>query len=148
MERTDGRNVGLEVLDRCEYMVLAMTNGAGEPYCVPVNGVRVGEAVYFHGRLRGEKTDCLRGRPRVCLTAVGDQQVVQEEYETRFTSAVARGTACQVTDPAEMRQALRAICRRYAPDAPERVEEVIEKHLANTGVWRVDLESVSGRKRL
>lgn len=147
MERNSGREIGLEALDRCGYMVLAMTDGAGEPYCVAVNGVRVEDAVYFHGRLRGEKIDCLRLHPRVCLTAVGDQRVVQAEYETEFTSAVARGTAREVTDPAEMRQALRAICKKYAPDCPDRVEEVIEKHLPNTAVWRIDLEQVSGRKR-
>ena len=28
------------------------------------------------------------------------------------------------------------------------VEEVIEKHLPRTAVWRIDLEQVSGRERL
>lgn len=148
MKRTDGRDVGLEALDRCEYMVLAVNDGEGLPYCMPLNGVRVGEAVYFHSRLQGEKLDCLKLHPQVCLTAVGHQRVVQEAYETEFTSAVARGTAHEVTDPEEQREALRAICQKYAPDCPERVEEVIEQHLPRTAVWRIDLEQVSGRKRL
>ena len=148
MKRTDGRDAGLEALDRCEYMVLAVTDGEGLPYCMPLNGVRVGEAVYFHSRLGGEKLDCLRLHPQVCLTAVGHQRVVQEAYETEFTSAVARGAAHEVTDPEEQKTALRAICKKYAPDCPERVEEVIEKHLPRTAVWRIDLEQVSGRERL
>ena len=148
MKRTDGRDVGLEALDRCEYMVLAMTDEAGMPYCMPLNGVRVGEAVYFHSAQRGEKLTCLNLHPRVCLTAVGDQRVVQAAYETEFTSAVARGTAHEVCDPEEQKEALRAICQKYAPDCPDRVEEGIEKHLARTAVWRIDLEQVSGRKRL
>ena len=147
MKRTDGRDVGLEALDRCEYMVLAMTDEAGMPYCMPLNGVRVGEAVYFHSAQRGEKLTCLNLHPRVCLTAVGDQRVVQAAYETEFTSAVARGTAHEVCDPEEQKEALRAICQKYAPDCPDRVEEVIEKHLARTAVWRIDLEKASGRKR-
>ncbi len=148
MKRSDGRDAGLEALDRCEYMVLAVMDEEGLPYCMPLNGVRVGESVYFHSARRGEKLACLRVHPQVCLTAVGRQRVVQEKYETEFTSAVARGTAHEVTDPEEQRQALRAICKKYAPDCPERVEEVIEIHLPRTAVWRIDLEQVSGRERL
>lgn len=148
MKRTDGQAVGLEALDQCEYMVLAVTDRDGLPYCMPLNGVRVGERIYFHSRLRGEKLDCLKLHPQVCLTAVGRQQVVQQAYETEFTSAVVRGTAHEVTDPEEQREALRAICKKYAPDCPDRVEEVIETHLPRTAVWRIDLEQISGRERL
>ena len=147
MKRDENRDLGVKALEASPYQVLAMTDGAGLPYCVPINGVLVGQTVYFHSRLAGEKLDCLRARPQVCLAAVGDQRVVQEAYETLFTSAVARGRAAEVTDPAEMREALRAICRRYAPDAPDRVEEVIETHLSRTSVWRIELETVSGRKK-
>ena len=148
MKREEGREVGLRALDQCEYMVLAVTDEAGVPYCMPLNGVRVGEAVYFHSAKRGEKLTCLRLHPQVCLTAVGSQRVVQHAYETEFTSAVAQGTAHEVTDPEEQKAALRAICRKYAPDCPDRVEEVIERHLSNTAVWRVELEMVSGRERV
>lgn len=148
MKRNDGRDAGLEALDRCEYMVLAVLDQEGLPYCMPLNGVRMGDCVYFHSALRGEKLDCLKLHPRVCLTAVGGQRVVQEAYTTHFTSAVARGTAREVSDPEEQWEALRAICKKYAPDCPERVEEVIERYLPHTAVWRIDLEQVSGRERL
>ena len=148
MKRDAGRTVALEALDRCDYMVLAVLDGEGEPYCMPLNAVRMGEAVYFHSARRGEKLECLRRHPRVCLTAVGRQRVVQAEYETEFTCAVVRGVAHEVADPEEQKKALRAICRKYAPDCPDRVEEVIEKHLAHTAVWRVDLDQISGRERL
>ena len=85
--------------------------------------------------------------PSVCLTAVGEQHVIQAEYTTHFTSAVVRGRAVEVTDPSEIRQGLRAICDKYTPDCPGRVEEVIEKYLPAVSVWRVDLTSVSGRRK-
>ena len=43
MKRDANPEKGLEALDQCEYMVLAMTDGEGKPYCIPLNGVRVGE---------------------------------------------------------------------------------------------------------
>ena len=147
MDTDLSKNIALEALDTCDYMVLAMTDPEGLPYCVPLNGVRVGEVIYFHSRRTGTKLDCLRQNPAVCLTAVGSQRVVQAEYETHFTSAVAQGYAEEVTDPEKMRAALRAICARYAPDCPGRVEEVIEKHLSHTSVWEVRMESLRGRKK-
>lgn len=74
-------------------MVLAMTDGEGKPYCIPLNGVRAGEKIYFHCAKAGEKVDCLRTHPQVCLTAVGHQRVIQAIYETEYQCAVVRGTA-------------------------------------------------------
>lgn len=55
MKRDANPEKGLEALDQCEYMVLAMTDGEGKPYCIPLNGVRAGEKIYFPLRKgRGE----------------------------------------------------------------------------------------------
>ena len=122
MKRDANPEKGLEALDQCEYMVLAMTDGEGKPYCIPLNGVRVREKIYFHCTKAGEKVDCLRTHPQVCLTAVGHQRVIQAIYETEYQCAVVRGTAGEVTDETEMREALWALCRKYSPDCLERVE--------------------------
>lgn len=37
MKRDANPEKGLEALDQCEYMVLAMTDGEGKPYCIPLN---------------------------------------------------------------------------------------------------------------
>ena len=136
MKRDANPEKGLEALDQCEYMVLAMTDGEGKPYCIPLNGVRAGEKIYFHCAKAGEKVDCLRTHPQVCLTAVGHQRVIQAIYETEYQCAVVRGTAGEVTDETEMREALWALCRKYSPDCLERVD-----------IWKICIESVSGRWR-
>ena len=37
-----------EVLDTAPYAVLAMADGKGEPYCVPMSPARDGRTVYLH----------------------------------------------------------------------------------------------------
>ena len=115
MKRDANPEKGLEALDQCEYMVLAMTDGEGKPYCIPLNGVRAGEKIYFHCAKAGEKVDCLRTHPQVCLTAVGHQRVIQAIYETEYQCAVVRGTAGEVTDETEMRAFSR---RSFAREIP------------------------------
>lgn len=141
------RALALESLDQCEYMVLAMTDLQGAPYCIPLNAVRVGEDIYFHCARAGEKLDCLREHPQVCLTAVGRQRVLQDRYETEYCCAVVRGRAEPVTDGEEMRRALWAVCRRYTPDSLERVDQVIDKYLGAVAVWKVHMDTVSGKRK-
>ncbi len=80
--------------------------------------------------------DCLRTHPQVCLTAVGHQRVIQAIYETEYQCAVVRGTAGEVTDETEMREALWALCRKYSPDCLER-----DDSFARVAIWKICIES-------
>lgn len=146
-DREMGREAALAVLDRCEWAVLAMTDGAGLPYCVPITIVRGGETLYFHGALSGEKADCLRARPRVCLTAVGDTRIVQEQFTTEYESAVVRGRVEELTDPAAKLEALRLLCLRHCPRGMGGFEAAAGDSLPRTGVWALHLEEVTGKRK-
>ncbi len=147
MKRDANRDLALEALDQCEYMVVGVSDAGGVPYCVPVNGVRVGEDIYFHCAPAGEKVDCLRAHPQVSVTAVGRQRVLPEQYETEYQCAVVRGTAEEVTGEEEKREVLWVICRRYAPDHLERVEETLAKYIHRTGVWKIHMDTISGKRK-
>ena len=90
-----------EILDRCDYAVLAMTAEDGTPYGLPLNVVREGRVVYFHGAQAGRKAACLQKAPRVCLTCVETCEIVPERYTTRYASAVAFGRVEEITEPEE-----------------------------------------------
>ena len=136
-----------QVLDKCAYMVLAMTDGEGNPYCVPVSGVREGMALYFHCALEGEKADCMRRHPRVCIVGVGDTALAPEEFTTAFESAVARGTAEEVTAEGEKIHALRLLCLRYAASNMAAFDGAVRRSLGRTGVWKITLDSVTGKRK-
>ena len=134
-----------EVVDRCEYAVVAMTAENGEPYCLPVNVVREGKNIYFHSAMEGRKAECLRLHPRVCLTCVGENRVLPERYTTLYASAVAFGTARELTDAGEKTEALRLLCGRYAPDHMDGFDAAIAASLGRTAIWCIAVEEISGK---
>ena len=144
-ERQMPEEFAWEVVDRCEYAVVAMTAGNGEPYCLPVNVVREGKNIYFHSAMAGRKAESLRLHPRVCLTCVGENQVLPERYTTLYASAVAFGTARELTDDGEKREALRLLCQRYAPDHMDLFDGAMAASLSRTAVWCIAVEEITGK---
>lgn len=134
-----------EIADRCLYAVLSMTTEEASAYAVPVHVVREGRDFYFHCAREGRKSGCLRRYPQVCLTFVEGARVVQERFTTHYRSAVAFGTAEEVTDLPEKTAALELLCRRYTPDmGREAVDRELEA-APHTAVWRIRVETITGK---
>lgn len=136
-----------QVVDACEYAFLAMTAEDGAPYGLPLTIAREGRAVYFHSAMAGRKTESLRRRPQVCLTCVGDTQILPEEYTTLYESAVAFGQAAEVTDEAEKIHALDLICRRHTPENMAGFDNAVARSLSRTAIWKITIESITGKAK-
>ena len=136
-----------EVVDKCEYAFLAMTAEDGSPYGLPITIVRDGSAVYFHSAMEGRKAACLRRHPRVCLSCVGDTRVPEGKFTTLFESAVAFGTAAEVTDEEEKIHALRILCRRHAPDNMAAFDQAVAASLQRTAIWKITVEEITGKAK-
>ena len=88
-EMTDKRTINA-LLDTVEYGTLALSN-QDKPYAVPVNFVRLGELVYFHGALSNKKMKLLAQNPNVSFSVVKSYAVIDS-----FFSAT-EGLACPAT---------------------------------------------------
>ena len=151
-DRQQDRAFALDLIDRCSHGVVAISSGEDTPYCLPLSLVRVEDALYFHCARAGRKLDMLRRNPRVCVTFVGEDTPVFLEpamYSTYFQSANVTGTAAEVTEEAEKISALRALCEKLTPAnmAGDNFERAIAKSLPRTGVWRIQMEEVSGKEK-
>lgn len=136
-----------DVLDRCEHATLAMVDEEGAPYCVPVSPVMVDGALCFHSARHGRKADVMRANPQVCVSAVCDTRLVPEDFTTEFASAVAFGRASEVTDDAEKVRVLRALCERYAASNMAGFDDAIERSLSRTAIWKVSIDSITGKQK-
>nr|WP_325299307.1 pyridoxamine 5'-phosphate oxidase family protein [uncultured Dysosmobacter sp.] len=136
-----------EVVDKCAYAFLAMTAEDGGPYGLPVTIVRDGNAVYFHSAMEGRKITCLRRHPRVCLTCVGDTRIPEGKFTTLFESAVAFGTAAEVTAEEEKIRALRLLCQRHTPDNMAAFDKAIAASLGRTAIWKITVTEITGKAK-
>jgi uncharacterized protein len=148
-DREKDRAFALDVIDRSQYGVVAMTGEEGAPYCLPLSMVRLGENLYFHCALEGTKLDLLRRDGRVCVSFVAANQGAEDKFTTYYQSANVRGTAAEVEDEAEKILALRALCEKLTPRnmTGDNFDRAIAKSLAVTGVWRIAMEEITGKEK-
>ena len=132
-----------EILENAEYMTLSMMGAEGVPYGVTLSFARVENALYFHCANEGYKLDSLRKNPAVCVNAVRQQRTKAEEFTVAFESAVAFGTACEVTEQSEKEQGLLAICKKYAPENPGAAAYIAQ--YPQVSVWRIAVADLSGK---
>ena len=137
----------LQVVDKCEWATLAMITPEGTPYCVPVTIARIDGFIYFHCAKEGRKIDCMKFDDNICLSCVGDTQRLSDEFSTRYESAVVFGKAIHVTDDEEKIKALRAISVRHTPDNMPNFDEAIQKSLWRTDIWKVSIDSITGKSK-
>ena len=147
-DRETDKNFALEVIDRCEYGVLAMSRLNGEPYCIPLSIVRRNSYIYFHCAMEGEKIENLRHSQKVCMTCVGNVKSIESKFTTSYESAVIFGTAEEVSENNEKIEALRLICQKYAPTNMDNFDDAIDRSLSRTGIWKVKIETVTGKRKL
>lgn len=140
------------VMDRCTHGTVAISTGTDTPYCLPLSLVRVDNCLYFHCAREGRKVDLLRKNPRVCVSFVDTDTptvVPPAMFTTYFRSAIATGTAFEVTDEEEKIEALRALCQRMTPEGMtgDLFDRAIQASLHLTCVWRIDMDQITGKEK-
>ena len=79
-----------EVLDNAEYGTLALSID-DTPYAVPVNFVRIDDALYFHGALKNRKMKMLAQNPTVSFSVVESYALIDSDFSSTD------GLACPAT---------------------------------------------------
>ena len=150
MRRSDremDRDFAMAVADKCEYATIAMIDTDGSPYCLPISIARDGDNIYFHSAKEGHKISALKNAPDICMSCVGDTCRAEDKFTTEFESAIIRGNTEEVLDDAEKIHALKLICQRHTPSNMHNFEQAIEKSLSRTGVWKIRIREISGKRK-
>lgn len=136
----------LSILEKGEYGILSTVSPDHEPYGVPLNYSLINGHIYFHCAVEGRKIENMRHNPRVSFCVVGRTEVMPEKFGTRYESCMVTGLACEALGE-EKQLALEGLIRKYSGAFFTEGLTYIEKSGNRTRVFKVAIESVSGKAR-
>jgi nitroimidazol reductase NimA-like FMN-containing flavoprotein (pyridoxamine 5'-phosphate oxidase superfamily) len=135
------------ILEEALVCRIGLSDG-GMPYVVPMNYGLGADCLYLHCAAEGRKLDILRKNDRVCFEMDLLREIKQGAepcgWGARYESVIGFGRAVIVEDPAEKRAALDRIMEHYDAEGPFTYPD---ETLARTAVIRIDIESVTGKRR-
>ena len=143
----------LEVFDKAPYITVSFTRPNGQAYGLPLSLARVNDKTfYFHCALEGDKLDCIKANPMVCLSAVTRCTPTvgpkDGSFSLQYKSAVAVGKAELVASDEEKIAGLRAISQRFLPNHMDAFDGAIKRSLHRTAVVRITLtEPPTGKRK-
>lgn len=149
MRRTDrliSEAEAWSILERGEYGVLSTASADCVPYGVPLSYCVVEGGIYFHCAAEGRKLNNIRGNPRVSFCVVGETEVLPDQFSTRYENCIVEGTASEVHSD-EKRSALQRLVARYSKGFEAEGLQYIERLWDETRVFRISVDSLSGKAR-
>ena len=162
MRRTEleSADVGLfrDLAATCEVGYLSLVTAEGFPRAIALNFAAVGETIYFHGALEGEKFELIQAAPRAGFSIVKPYSFIPSTWSAPryacpatqfFKSIEIKGICSEVEDPAEKALGLSALMDKHQPeggfDPIDPAVPIYAKALAGVGVFRVVPDSWSGK---
>jgi len=120
-----------------------------EPYMVPLSFGYDGDAVYIHTAKTGRKLDFIDANNRVCFELEANVSLQTDEGDAckwtfAFESVIGYGTITELTTPEEKSHGLNQIMLHYSG----REWNIDASATATTRVWRIDIESVTGKRSM
>jgi len=142
------------VLDDAEYGTLALSVD-DTPYAVPVNFVRIEDAIYFHGALNNRKMKMLVKNPKVSFSVVENYALIDSDFSsteglacpaTQFFKLVSiTGRATVVESREEKARIFTAMMQKLQPKGGYKPfdDSAYDKALKATAVVKVSMDDVT-----
>jgi len=127
---------------------IAFADG-NEPYVVPVSFGYDGEALFIHTAKSGRKIEFIEANSRVCIELEANVSLRTDDRDAckwtfEFESVIGFGTITELETAEERARGLNQIMLHYSG----REWNIDEAATATTRVWRIDVESVTGKRSL
>jgi nitroimidazol reductase NimA-like FMN-containing flavoprotein (pyridoxamine 5'-phosphate oxidase superfamily) len=145
-EREISQQEAMAVLQKAEYGVLSIASLDGEPYGVPLNYCVLNNAIYFHCANEGKKLDVLSSNNSVSFCSIGVTKVLSDKFGMQYESAIISGKAEEVTG-SEKQFALEGIIKKYSSAFFSKGLEQIKTNIAKTRVYKIVIQSITGKAR-
>ncbi|MEI7499345.1 MAG: pyridoxamine 5'-phosphate oxidase family protein [Bacteroidota bacterium] len=140
-------NAFVDIIQRCMWCHLAMTDLDGKPYVIPMNFGFKDDVIYLHGAQHGKKIDILNKHPEVCINFTTDHvlryqnEQVACSWSMKYRSVLCYGNVEFIKDPEEKISSFHIVMAHYTKGDfkfnPPSIKEV--------NVWKVKVVKFEGR---
>ena len=139
------------ILDEALICHVAWVTPEGGPRVIPTIHVRIGDTLYIHGSEASHTLRGLRTGVECCIeTTLLDGLVLARStpmHSLNYRSVVLYGVAREVSDPAEMDMAQRALVEHVVPGRTAEVRMPTDKELKETSILALSLDEASAKVR-
>jgi nitroimidazol reductase NimA-like FMN-containing flavoprotein (pyridoxamine 5'-phosphate oxidase superfamily) len=135
----------ISLIKSSRFAVLSLIDPDGLPYGVPLDYIYKDNTLYFHGAKEGRKIDSMKMNPKGCAVILGDTAVVPEKFGRKYTSAIIEGPIELIDEPEIKRQVMTWVVELNSPDHQEKGKAIIEKMLDRVLIYKMHMETVSGK---
>lgn len=136
----------LNILENGEYGILSTVSSDHEPYGVPINYCLIDKYIYFHCAVEGRKINNIINNPKVSFCVVGKTELLPEKFGTNYESCIVYGNASESFGE-EKQLALEGLIHKYSKNFVNDGLKYIEKLKNKTRVFKISIESISGKAR-
>ena len=134
-----------DVLAKALFIEVAMSDGEGRPYIVPMGFGYEDGVIYLHGASEGLKNDILRDNPLVCFQTFIDAEVIRPQvgfsYTMHYKSVTGHGRVTTITDPDEQNRALKVVTEHYGGAH----SDTEWRSMAKFWIAKIEIESMTGK---
>ena len=143
-----------DVLDNAEYGTLALSID-DTPYAVPVNFVRIDDALYFHGALKNKKMRIIAQNPVVSFSAVENYALIDSDFSSTdglacpatqfFKSVSIDGVASVVEGRDEKAKVFEALMQKLQPKGGYKPfsDNAYDTPIKTTAVVKIEIEKLT-----
>ena len=126
--------------------VLALMDGNGYPYSVPLSYVYSNGKIYFHSAKAGHKIDAVNNCKKATFCIIDKDDVQPEKYTTFYKSVIAFGSVEVVDDKEESLFAIKALGEKYYPKHGTELQTEIEKYESAFLIIKFEIEHITGKQ--
>lgn len=137
----------LDILKRAKTATLALSGDDGYPYSVLINFVYEDGKIYFHGAKEGHKIDALKNNPKVSMSIIDQEDVIEEELTTYFRSVILFGKARILQSDDEIYHAIETLGLKYNEDEIA-VEKEIQREWKSLCCIEITIEHLTGKQAI
>ena len=135
----------IEILTKGSYGVLSTIGADGYPYGVPLNYTYFDNCICFHCAKEGHKLENINFNNKVSFCVVTKSEVLGNEFDTDYESAVAFGQATVIANDSEKKDILSSVLNKYSADYLKAGNNYINKYWDETNVIKMKIEHLSGK---